>query len=272
MPLALSCPFAKHMLLHFPGRGHWHCIQNDELFRNFLFGEAFVDQQFGKMIERRLFLPARDHKCTGFFTGALTRPLDLNKAMVARGWALAFRKYSTLYVAEEEQAKAIRLGIWASSFVRPEEYRMANQRREPQQLATPLPGRTRPADRTFSGCVIKGNRNRKGQWIYHPPGLVHLQAALLLAPAVVALLRNTDPAAGIRHRPTLRQHDLSLTQLADDLFRLVLLANFQTPSSSKITRILDHSEGGRSLSAGCLCGPTSFVRSPDCSGSAQTAC
>jgi hypothetical protein len=22
-----------------------------------------------------------------------------------------------------------------------------------------------------SGCVIKGNRNRKGEWIYHVPGM-----------------------------------------------------------------------------------------------------
>jgi len=97
--------------------------------------------------------------------------IDLNRAMVSAGWALAFRKYSTLYVAEEEQAKAGQLGIWSSTFVSPEDYRAAKQPREPQQLAAPRAVRAPPADRTFSGCVIKGNRNRKGQWIYHLPGM-----------------------------------------------------------------------------------------------------
>ena len=71
-------------------------------------------------------------------------------------------------------------------------------------------------------------------------------------PAMVGLLGNRDPPTRIRCRPALRQDDFRFTQLANNLFRLVPLAHFQTPSGSKITKILDHFEGGRSGEAGRL--------------------
>ena len=37
---------------------------------------------------------------------------DLNAEMVRRGWALAYQKYSTDYVADEADAKAKKLGLW----------------------------------------------------------------------------------------------------------------------------------------------------------------
>jgi len=96
--------------------------------------------------------------------------IELNRAMVATGWAMAFRKYSTLYVGEEEQAKGSRLGIWDSTFVSPDEYRSASQAKVPERFTAPRAVRVPPAP-NFTGCVIKGNRNRKGQWIYHLPGM-----------------------------------------------------------------------------------------------------
>ena len=44
---------------------------------------------------------------------------DLNGWLVAQGWALAYRRYSTRYVPEEDQARAAQAGIWASEFVPP---------------------------------------------------------------------------------------------------------------------------------------------------------
>ena len=44
---------------------------------------------------------------------------DLNSWLVAQGWALAYRRYSTTYVPQEDQAKAARAGIWAGEFVPP---------------------------------------------------------------------------------------------------------------------------------------------------------
>ena len=50
-------------------------------------------------------------------------PYDLNAKMVRQGWALAYRKYSTAYVAEEDQAKADKVGLWRGQFVAPWEWR-----------------------------------------------------------------------------------------------------------------------------------------------------
>jgi endonuclease YncB( thermonuclease family) len=99
---------------------------------------------------------------------------DLNQAMVADGWATAFRRYSDAYVADEARARAAKLGLWASSFEVPEDYRA--QQRE-RAAASARPARTVVAPLTRArGCLIKGNRNRKGQWIYHLPGTPNYEA------------------------------------------------------------------------------------------------
>jgi endonuclease YncB( thermonuclease family) len=48
---------------------------------------------------------------------------DISGWMVANGWAIAYRKYSMDYVADEERARDQRIGIWAGKFVAPEEWR-----------------------------------------------------------------------------------------------------------------------------------------------------
>ena len=79
---------------------------------------------------------------------------DLGAAMVAAGWALAYRRYSTSYVAEERAAAAARRGLWGTEFVRPEDWRRGERRAAP-----PAP----------EDCRIKGNVSSRGR-IYHLPG------------------------------------------------------------------------------------------------------
>lgn len=95
---------------------------------------------------------------------------DLNRAMVENGWAIAYREYSLDYEREETQAKIHGLGIWSSTFQRPSDFRQVH---EPKS-APPDKGPARPRQPNgadLTGCVIKGNRNRRGQWIYHLPGM-----------------------------------------------------------------------------------------------------
>src|SRR5690606_38359224 len=40
---------------------------------------------------------------------------DLNAWMVAKGWAVAYRRYARDYIPHEDEAKAARRGIWAGS-------------------------------------------------------------------------------------------------------------------------------------------------------------
>lgn len=100
---------------------------------------------------------------------------DIARELVAAGWATAFRQYSEQYVAEETHAKASRLGIWSSTFDLPEDFRRV-ERGELAQTTTgttrapPKPNRQKVWSRDGL-CLIKGNRNRRGQWIYHLPGM-----------------------------------------------------------------------------------------------------
>jgi endonuclease YncB( thermonuclease family) len=104
--------------------------------------------------------------------------LDVNRFMVANGFAVAFRRYSNDYVGAEETAKANRRGIWAGTFTMPSEVRAdrasrpasVSGRREESRLKPFVRSRA-TASETNYGCRIKGNRNRRGQWIYHLPGM-----------------------------------------------------------------------------------------------------
>ena len=102
--------------------------------------------------------------------------VDVNQRIVAQGHALAFRKYASDYVAAEDQAKAAKLGLWSGDFQKPEEFRRAASASSKPRASQrqPAPGKARSSDwsaRAASNCNIKGNRNRKGQWIYHVPGM-----------------------------------------------------------------------------------------------------
>lgn len=48
---------------------------------------------------------------------------DLNAWLVRNGWAVAYRRYGTQYVDEENAARRERRGIWASSFEMPWDWR-----------------------------------------------------------------------------------------------------------------------------------------------------
>lgn len=49
--------------------------------------------------------------------------IELNRLMVAKGMALAYRQYSKKYVADELLAKKQFVGIWATAFMEPEQWR-----------------------------------------------------------------------------------------------------------------------------------------------------
>ncbi len=81
---------------------------------------------------------------------------EINRWLVAQGWALAFRRYSMDYVDAETEARSQGAGIWAGTFDMPWEYRD----RSWAEAANQAPDRKFP---------IKGNINSKGERIYHTP-------------------------------------------------------------------------------------------------------
>ena len=95
---------------------------------------------------------------------------DLGAWLVSEGLALAYRRYSEVYIGQEDAARAARRGVWAGIFVPPWDWRAqdsADQQAESQpQTLVPAPGDTRDA----GSCLIKGNISSKGERIYHVPG------------------------------------------------------------------------------------------------------
>ena len=53
---------------------------------------------------------------------------DLGAEQVRQGWAVAYRRYSRAYVAQEDQARRARRGIWAGTFQMPWDWRRQNRR------------------------------------------------------------------------------------------------------------------------------------------------
>ncbi len=79
---------------------------------------------------------------------------DIGALMVEQGWAWAFVKYSTAYVAQEAIARNSGQGIWQADTMPAWEYRA--QRWQVAEQEAP------------AGCPIKGNISSNGR-IYHPP-------------------------------------------------------------------------------------------------------
>lgn len=103
--------------------------------------------------------------------------VDVNRVMVATGYATAYRHYSMDYVRAEEIAKANKRGLWAGMFEMPSEYRHAREVQIAPQRSTArhAPGsQSRPTVNAPSSCKIKGNRGKHG-WIYHVPGMPYYE-------------------------------------------------------------------------------------------------
>ena len=52
--------------------------------------------------------------------------INLNRWMVRNGYAIAYRKYSKLYILDENFAKEEKLGLWSGTFIKPEKWRKLN--------------------------------------------------------------------------------------------------------------------------------------------------
>ncbi len=83
---------------------------------------------------------------------------DVNAMMVAEGWALAYRRFSSDYVKFENGARKSRRGVWRGTFVPPWDWRRGVRLPANDNQLQPR------------ACNIKGNIGRGGARIYHVPG------------------------------------------------------------------------------------------------------
>ncbi len=101
---------------------------------------------------------------------------DINGEMVRIGLAWAYVQYSSMYVVQEQDARAASIGVWQAPTQPPWEWRTVQRAGRPAEDATVAPrslfGRSRPievvAEQRPQGCDIKGNVTKSGR-IYHTP-------------------------------------------------------------------------------------------------------
>ena len=61
-----------------------------------------------------------------YLAKCLKGTINLNRWMVRNGYAVAYRKYSKLYILDENFAKEEKLGLWRGTFIKPEKWRKLN--------------------------------------------------------------------------------------------------------------------------------------------------
>src|SRR5258708_6184481 len=101
---------------------------------------------------------------------------DIQKWLVASGWALSYARFSHDYDADEKAAREAKAGMWQGAVIAP-------WGRRPPHKKTTIRGAAKPSEKastillaSASGsvapspdCTIKGNVNRSGECIYHQP-------------------------------------------------------------------------------------------------------
>jgi hypothetical protein len=96
--------------------------------------------------------------------------------MVATGYAVAFRRYSQNYISAEESAKVAGRGLWSGTFEMPAEVRAQARASAVAPQTRERPVRSAPKTAAGGGaCRIKGNHSRRGEWIYHVPGMPYYE-------------------------------------------------------------------------------------------------
>jgi len=119
----------------------------------------------GAQATRRLRqLSAKGVSCVGSEFDAYDRLIascmadkaDIGQTMVLNGMALAYRRFSKRYVADEAIARNARRGVWEGPFVEPWQWRKEKWQEAGTTASSP-------------GCPIKGNISSNGDRIYHAP-------------------------------------------------------------------------------------------------------
>lgn len=65
--------------------------------------------------------------------------VDVGRRLVAAGWALAYRRYSTDYVDAEDEARKAKRGMWRGSFLKPWAWRASSPMRGTPRPSTIVP-------------------------------------------------------------------------------------------------------------------------------------
>ncbi len=94
-----------------PSGASWRCGRDAAIALSDMIGTSTVSCQ------------VHDTDRYGRAVSVCSTDADLNERMVRQGWAVAYRRYSSDYIAAEDDARRALRGIWAASFDWPWDWR-----------------------------------------------------------------------------------------------------------------------------------------------------
>src|ERR1700730_4730214 len=101
---------------------------------------------------------------------------DIQKWIVANGWALSYARVSHDYDDDEKAAREAKAGMWQGAFIAPWDWRGRNQKtatlgaaKAPENAKSILLASASGPVAPSPDCTIKGNVNTSGECIYHTP-------------------------------------------------------------------------------------------------------
>ena len=101
---------------------------------------------------------------------------DIQKWLVASGWALSNARISHDYDVDEKVSREAKAGMWQGAFIAPWDWRVRNKKTNILGATKPPPNAHAILLASASGpvapspdCTIKGNVNSSGECIYHTP-------------------------------------------------------------------------------------------------------
>ena len=98
------------------------------LYKKYNCGVISTEKLRDKISNKKISCLISNKDRYGRFIGeCFYKKLNLNSWMVKNGHAVAYLKYSKKFVAQENQAKKNKLGIWQGPFINPWEWRKKNK-------------------------------------------------------------------------------------------------------------------------------------------------
>ena len=98
------------------------------LYKKYNCGVISTEKLRDKISNKKISCLISNKDRYGRFIGeCFYKKLNLNSWMVKNGYAVAYLKYSKKFVAQENQAKKNKLGIWQGPFINPWEWRKKNK-------------------------------------------------------------------------------------------------------------------------------------------------
>ncbi len=106
-------PFLRIMFFNF--QKNYYCGQ---------ISKKQLNQKIGNKVVKCILLGKDRYK--RYLAKCFKGTINLNRWMVRNGFAIAYRKYSKLYILDENLAKEEKLGLWRGTFLKPEKWRKLN--------------------------------------------------------------------------------------------------------------------------------------------------